>query len=90
MKILTFNYTKDNGKQSDRVLAVLVKPNTMYEGIDISELDMEAQGAFAEEFNRIEETFLASLEAIKASFDVKHNYRRFDTQKMQAVVAEVI
>ena len=90
MKIINFNYTKSDGKQSDRVLAVLVKPNTMFEGIDISELNMEAQGAFAEEFNRIEETFLAALEAVKASFDVKHNYRRFDPKKMQAVVIEII
>ena len=90
MKILSFNYTKTDGKQSDRVLAVLVKPNTMFEGIDISELDMESQGAFAEEFNRIEGIFLASLEAAKASFDIKHNYRRFDPKKMQAVVTEVI
>ena len=90
MKIINFNYTKSDGTQSDRVLAVLVKPNTMFEGIDISELDMEAQGAFAEEFNRIEETFLAALEAVKASFDVNHNYRRFDPKKMQAVVIEII
>lgn len=90
MNILTFNYTKDNGKQSDRVLAVMVKPNTMYEGIDISELDMHTQGEFAEEINHIQETYLAALEAVKASFDVKHNYRRFDPKKMQAVVAEVI
>lgn len=90
MNILSFNYTKTDGKQSDRVLAVMVKPNTMFEGIDISELDMESQGAFAEEINRVQETYLAALEAVKASFDVKHNYRRFDPKKMQAVVAEVI
>lgn len=90
MNILSFNYTKTDGKQSDRVLAVMVKPNAMFEGIDISELDMESQGAFANEINRVQETYLAALEAVKASFDVKHNYRRFDPKKMQAVVAEVI
>jgi len=90
MNILTFNYTKDNGKQSDRVLAVLVKPNTMFEGIDISELDMHTQGEFAEQMNRVQEVYVAAIEAVKSSFDVCNNYRRFDPKKMQAVVAEVI
>lgn len=90
MNILTFNYTKANGSTSDRVLAVMTKPNTMYEGIDISELDMESQARFADQLNAAYETYLAAITAIKASFDVTHNYRRFDPKKMQAVVSEEI
>lgn len=90
MNILTFNYTKANGSTSDRVLAVMTKPNTMYEGIDISELSMESQALFAEQVNSAYVTYLAALEAVKASFDVSQNYRRFDPKKMQAVVSEEI
>lgn len=90
MNILTFNYTKANGSTSDRVLAVMTKPNTMYEGIDISDMDMESQALFADKVNDAYTTYLAALEAIKASFDVTHNYRRFDPKKMQAVVSEEV
>ena len=90
MNILTFKYTKADGSTSNRVLAPMVKPNTMYEGIDISRLEVADQVMFAEAVNAAYNTYMATLEAVKAEFDVTHDYRRFDPKRMTEVVREVI
>ena len=90
MNILTFKYTKADGSISNRVLATMIKPNTMYEGIDISSLEPVDQVMFAESINAAYNVYMATLEAVKAEFDVTHDYRRFDPKKMAEVVSEVI
>jgi predicted lipoprotein len=90
MNILTFKYTKADGSISNRVLATMIKPNTMYEGIDISSLEPVDQVMFAESINTAYNVYMATLEAVKAEFDVTHDYRRFDPKKMAEVVSEVI
>ena len=90
MNILTFKYTKADGSTSKRVLAALIKPNTMYEGIDISSLEVVDQVMFASAMDAAYNTYMATLEAVKAEFDVTHDYRRFDPKKMDQVISEVI
>ena len=90
MNILTFKYTKADCSTSNRVLAPMVKPNTMYEGIDISSLEVADQVMFACAMNVAYNTYMATLEAVKAEFDVTHDYRRFDPKKMDQVISEVI
>lgn len=90
MNILTFKYTKADATASQRVLAVLIKPNTMYEGIDLSELEMLEQALFAEQFDKIQEEYLNKIHQLKGEFDVVNNYRRFDTNKMTDIVSEQI
>lgn len=90
MNILTFKYTKADNSTSNRVLVPMVKPNTMYEGIDISSLEVADQVMFADAINAAYNTYMATLEAVKAEFDVTHDYRRFDPKRMTEVVREVI
>jgi len=90
MQVISFKYTKADRSVSDRVLAVMVKPNTMYEGIDISELANDFQAMFVLEMNNAYEDYLAKVEAIKAEHDVVHSYRRFDPMKMTEVIREEI
>ena len=90
MNTLTFKYTKANGTHSDRVLAVMVSPNTMYEGIDVSELSAEQQGEFIAVMNTVKDKYLKAIEGIKSDFDLVHSYRRFDPTKMTNVVKEVL
>jgi hypothetical protein len=90
VQIISFKYTKADGSISNRVLAVMVKPNTMFEGIDISELEVADQVMFAEDMNSVYNEYLAKLEEIKQNHDVKHNYRRFDPVKMSEIVNEEI
>ena len=90
MNILTFKYNKADNSTSNRVLVPMVKPNTMYEGIDISSLEVADQVMFADAINAAYNTYMATLEAVKAEFDVTHDYRRFDPKRMTEVVREVI
>lgn len=90
MNTLTFKYTKANGTQSDRVLVTMVSPNTMYEGIDVSELSTEQQGEFIAEMNVLKDKYLTAINGIKNDYDLVHSYRRFDPAKMTNVVKEVL
>lgn len=90
MKINTFTYTKKDGSVSNRVLAVQVSPNTMYEGMDITELEVADQVMFADAMNKAHDAYLAEIQKVKHDFDVYNQYRRFDPKLMTNVVTETI
>lgn len=90
MTILNFKYTKPNGSISDRVFVPLINPNTMYEGIDISELSEEQQAIFACAVQQAKEEFALKLVNLKEEFDVKTMYRRFDPTKMSDITKEIL
>ena len=90
MNFMTFTYTKADGKISTRAFLPLVVPNTMYEGIDISELDDDQQGDFVAQMEAIRSKYLAEMAVVQAAFDVKNMYRRFDSTKMTNVVKETL
>jgi len=90
MNIITFKYTKKDSTVSDRVLAVITRPDTMYEGIDITELEAPEQVMFLDEANTAYATYLEAMAQIQYEFDVVHNYRRFDPLKMTNIVHEEV
>lgn len=90
MNIITFKYTKKDNSVSDRVVAVILKPSTMYEGIDISELEAPEQVMFLDAANAAYATYLEAMAQLQHEFDVVHNYRRFDPLKMTNVVHEEV
>lgn len=90
MNIITFKYTKKDATVSDRVVMVMSRPDTMYEGIDITELEAADQVMFLEEVNTAYNEYLQALDSIQRNFDVVHNYRRFDPLKMTDVVREEV
>ena len=69
MNIITFQYTKDDKSTSNRVLAVMVKPNTMYEGLDLSELSEEEQGAASAACTQAYNDYLFALGAVEEQFE---------------------
>jgi len=85
MKTLTFKYTKADGSVSYRTLLVMVSPNTMYGGLDISELEPLEMADVEVEINKAYNRYLSDIADIKQEFDIKHNYRRFDPSKMTEV-----
>jgi hypothetical protein len=85
MKTLTFKYTKADGSTSYRTLLVMVSPNTMYEGLDISELEPLEMAEVEIEMEKAYKMYLNEITTIKEEFDIKHNYRRFDPNKMTEV-----
>ena len=87
---MNFTYTKANGTSSKRVFMPLISPNTMYEGLDISELSDEDQATFCVEAEALKQEYLAKLNALQNQYDVVHSYRRFDPTKMSDVSVENI
>ena len=85
MKTLTFKYTKADGSISYRTLLVMVSPNTMYEGLDISELEALEMADVEVEIKKAYNRYLSDIADIKQEFDIKHNYRRFDPNKMSEI-----
>lgn len=90
MKTLSFKYTKADGTSSNRVLAVMVSPNTMYEGIDMSSLEPADMAMFAVDMDAAYTEYLNKVTLIKDEYDLNNNYRRFDPTKMTDVEIEVV
>jgi hypothetical protein len=64
MKIISFNYTKADGKQSKRTIVVSNEPQKLYSGTDISGLDDEDQGAYIAAVATAKELYLEMLKNI--------------------------
>lgn len=80
--MMKFTYEKAGGAKSKRVFVPLICPNKMYEGIDISELTAGDQEEFATLVQELKDGFKVDLEQLMEDFDIKHNYRRFNPEKM--------
>ena len=85
MKTLTFKYTKADGSVSYRTLLVMVSPSTMYEGLDISELESADQAEFESLMSSAYNNYINEINTLKEEFDIKHSYRRFDPKKMTEI-----
>lgn len=90
MNIITFKYTKADGKVSQRVLSPVIVPNTMYEGFDISELDEVQQAEYIAYIDAAKSDFAAECARIQSVYDVRTMYRRLDPSKMTDIVKEDI
>lgn len=90
MNIISFDYTKADGKVSQRVMSPVVVPNKMYEGTDLSELDVEDQVMYCQELGRLKDAYVEAISALQAKYDLGNRYRRFDPTKMTNVVSEAV
>lgn len=90
MNIISFDYTKADGKVSKRVISPIVVPNKMYEGTDISELEAEDQVMYCQELGKLQDAYKAQIMALQEKFDLNNRYRRFDPVKMTSVVQEAV
>lgn len=88
MKIKEFTYTKPNGDVSQRTLVELFAPNEHFEGIDVSELDMDSFADFVKQLNILEDEIYNKRMALYAQFDLNQNYRRFVPSRMTNVTTE--
>lgn len=90
MNMITFKYTKADGKTSDRVLSPIIVPSKHFEGIDISELDEVQQAEYVMAIDVAKAEFAKACAKIQGQYDVKTMYRRFDSSRMANVVIEEI
>lgn len=90
MNIITFDYTKADGKQSQRTLVVSAEPTKLYAGTDISSLDDEAQAHYINEVQLAKDVYLASLKKINDAYDLNFNFRQFKPECMTNIIGEEI
>ena len=90
MNIITFNYTKADGKVSTRSISPIVTPNGFYEGTDLSELSDEDQVLYVQELGKLKDEFYGKMHALQNDFDLNNRYRRFDPSKMSCIIKEAV
>ena len=90
MKILSFDYTKADGKTSARTVVVFAEPTKLYAGTDISSLDEEDQALYVSQIQTAQEIYLDMIAQANKTFDLKYNYRQFKPENMANVEEEEI
>lgn len=90
MNIITFKYTKADGKTSQRTLLVSAEPTKLYAGTDISVLEPADQVSYCNEVALAKEVYLAALKKINDEYDLNFNYRQFKPECMNDIVREDI
>jgi hypothetical protein len=82
MQIKSFTYTKANGTTSSRVAMIVNQPTNMFMAIDLSELDVDEQAAYAAAYSSLLDEFKARVADLDEAFDTKNRIRQFDPLKM--------
>lgn len=90
MNIITFNYTKADGKVSTRSISPIVTPNRFYEGTDLSELEVEDQVMYVQALGKLHDEYLSKVLALQNEFDLNNRYRRFDPSKMAQIIKQTV
>ena len=90
MKIAKFTYTDTKGKTKERQVLVISEPSDKLKGIEVSELPEQDAKAFSEAYSAAQDAFHANIEALKAEYDMKHNFRQFFASKIEAMTVEQI
>ena len=90
MKLIEFTYTKSDGSQSERAVIELVQPTKFVEGIDVTQLPEAEFADFVQEFRELKNAQHEATMALLTKHDLKHNYRRFLPENMEAVTTEQV
>jgi hypothetical protein len=83
MKLVEFNYTKQDGSQSQRAVMILQEPQRNYAGIDLTQLDESSFALFLDEYRQVKNRQHEEIMQLMARHDLKHNYRQFVPDRMQ-------
>lgn len=90
MKLVEFNYTKQDGSTSKRAVIELVTPNKFMEGWDVSQLDESMFASFTQQMGELRRRQHEETMQMLADFDLKHNYRRFKPEAMSDVQVDYV
>lgn len=90
IKVLSFKYTKSNGKTSSRVFVPFTNPSKSYFGVDITELEPVVQADFALRLDALQKQHQEQVDTLLQEFDLKTMYRNFLQDSMEDVVVENI
>lgn len=85
MKLVEFQYTKQNGDTSNRAVLVTHEPQQNLGGIDITNLSTDDFALFIDEYRQVKNRQHEELLQLMQKHDLKHNFRQFIPAKMQIV-----
>jgi len=85
MKLVEFQYTKQNGDTSNRAVLVTHEPQQNLGGIDITNLGTDDFALFIDEYRQVKNRQHEELLQLMQKHDLKHNFRQFIPAKMQIV-----
>lgn len=86
--MLSFSYTKDDGKTTQRNIIPISSPTDKYFGIDLSELSEEDQGIFEARYQEIMDTKDSAIHQLMFDMDVRFKFRNFIPAKMTNIVSD--
>lgn len=89
MKLMTFEYTKSDGKTTTRNFIELSKPSNLHFGIDVSELDEEERIELVSAIARVRKEFDIKVAELMSEYDVKQNFRQFKPEAMTNIESEL-
>lgn len=90
MKFVKFEYQDLKGKVTHREALVVQEPSDKVSTIDVTGLSDEDVAGFACQYDFLKEVFLKEVEALKSTYDLKHNFRTFFPDKMMVSLEETI
>lgn len=85
MKFAKFKYTDAKGKVTSREVLVVQEPSDKLQAFDVAELTLEEIAEFSTAYETAKQAFVAQIEALKQQYDLKHSFRQFFVNKMEAV-----
>jgi len=90
VKFVKFEYQDLKGKVTNRECLVIQEPSDKVSTIDVTGLPDDDIADFACQYEVIREGFLAQIEALKSTYDLKHSFRTFFPDKMVVSLEETI
>ena len=90
MKLAAFNYTDAKGKTKARRVLVVFEPSDKVKGIEVSELEDSDVVEFGQAYAAAQAAFYATIETLKAQYDVKHNFRQFFPEKIEGMTSQEV
>ena len=88
VKFLSFNYIKEDGKETHREYVCISEPSDKLFGIDVSELGIEEQGIFYAKMQQLYDKLHADTLALMEEFDIKHKFRYFKPELMSNIIRD--
>ena len=90
MNFMEFTYTKADGTTSKRAILPLLSPSKHIEGIDLTQLPENEFVQFCREFSALKSDHHNQVMEKLAKFDLTHNYRCFNPDKMSDVTSDYV
>lgn len=88
MKLITFTYTKADGKVSEREVIEISQPSTLLSGLDVTEMYSGDFAEFANDYKELLDEQNRQRMELMQVYALKHAFRQFKPEGMTNVVVQ--